>query len=30
MQRKPSYLDGAEPYTQRKIFVALLAPRQLR
>ena len=30
MQRKPSYLDRAQPYTQRKIFVALLAPRQLR
>ena len=30
MQRKPSYLDGTQPYTQRKIFVALLAPTQLR
>ena len=27
---KPSYLDRAQSYTQRKIFVALLAPRQLR
>ena len=27
---KPSYLDSAEAYTQREVFVALLAPRQLR